>query len=539
MPWSRYAPPTIDTGMTRTYMGGCLLNENLVWGSNLMTLVAKPPDPKLAGEGWRETWLKRLQNVKLFPALWLSHPYLDDYWKHGSVGQDFSRIDCPVLAVSGWADGYSNAVPRLVAGLGSTSRGVIGPWAHQYPHQGVPGPAIVFLQESLRWWDRWLNDQRNGVEDEPRLLAWMQEWTRPRAFHEHRPGRWVAESAWPSPSIRRRRFGLATGRLVDGGAGGTEPLDVSSPLSTGVMSGAWCGFGLEGEAPADQRHDDQRSLLFDSEPLTERIEMLGAAELTVRVSADRPVAMLSARLCDVAPDGASLLVSHGLLNLAHRDDHEGPTTIAAGEARLVTLLLNDAAHAFPPGHRVRLAVSNACWPTAWPSPEAVTPTIHSEGAELKLPERPLSADTIEPPGFARPEAAAGPAVTELSEVDESRRIEHDPVTGVVTVTNTLDLVETGETGEPTLTRLDDIDLVIGHGVIERFRIRDGDPLSAVNEIEHISVTQRGAWSARVRLVTRMECSRTTFSVRATLTAHDSGELLFEKNFDEEIPRQGV
>ena len=157
------------------YMGGCLLNENLLWGTTLVAQAAWPPDPALVGGRWRAMWLERLRSIPLYPETWLSHPLRDGYWRHGSVCEDFAAIRCPIYAVSGWADGYSNAVGRLLAGLDCPRKGLIGPWAHVYPHQGVPGPAIGFLQEALRWWDRWLKGEENGIEDEPVLRAWLQE----------------------------------------------------------------------------------------------------------------------------------------------------------------------------------------------------------------------------------------------------------------------------------------------------------------------------------------------------------------------------
>ena len=138
------------------YMGGCLLNENLMWGSVLLTINAQPPDPALVGDRWRTMWLERLEHSPLYAERWLRHQRRDEYWKHGSVSEDFSLIQCPVYAIGGWADGYSNAVPRLLAGLTVPRKGLVGPWAHVYPHDGVPGPAIGFLQEALRWWDHWL-----------------------------------------------------------------------------------------------------------------------------------------------------------------------------------------------------------------------------------------------------------------------------------------------------------------------------------------------------------------------------------------------
>ena len=55
-------------------------------------------------------------------------------------------------------------------------------------------------------------------------------------------------------------------------------------------------------------------LAFDSEPLSERVEILGAPRLRVVLACDRPVAFLVARLCDVAPDGSSVRSSSGKTN---------------------------------------------------------------------------------------------------------------------------------------------------------------------------------------------------------------------------------
>ena len=49
--------------------------------------------------------------------------------------------------------------------------GVIGPWEHVWPEQGVPGPAIGFLQEEIRWWDHWLKGVDTGIMDEPLVRA--------------------------------------------------------------------------------------------------------------------------------------------------------------------------------------------------------------------------------------------------------------------------------------------------------------------------------------------------------------------------------
>src|SRR5215470_3430087 len=136
------------------YMGGAVLTEHAVWGVAILAQAALPPDPALVGPGWRETWLRRLHGTPEWVATWLDHQRRDAYWQQGSVSEDYAAIRCPVYAVGGWADAYRNAVPRLLANLTVRSKGLVGPWAHGWPVLGAPEPAIGFLQEALRWWDK-------------------------------------------------------------------------------------------------------------------------------------------------------------------------------------------------------------------------------------------------------------------------------------------------------------------------------------------------------------------------------------------------
>ncbi|MCF8038905.1 MAG: CocE/NonD family hydrolase, partial [Desulfohalobiaceae bacterium] len=181
------------------HMGGCLLGDNLSWASTMFSHNSCAPDPAVVGPRWRKMWMQRLEGSGLWLAKWLRHQRRDENWKHGSVCEDYRAIHCPVMAVSGWADGYTNAVFRLLANLKVPRKGLIGPWSHLYPHLGRPGPAIGFLQEELRWWDLWLKDRETGIMDEPMLRAWMQDSVPPTTSYEHRPGRWICEFEWPSP----------------------------------------------------------------------------------------------------------------------------------------------------------------------------------------------------------------------------------------------------------------------------------------------------------------------------------------------------
>jgi len=514
------------------YMGGCLINENQGWGSLLFTEMALPPDPDIVGARWRDMWMERLTHATLYPARWLRHQRRDEFWQHGSVCEDHGAIQCAVYAIGGWADAYHNAVGQLLEGLTAPRKGLIGPWSHSFPHDSVPGPSIGFLQEAIRWWDHWLKGIDTGIMREPMLRAWMQDPVPPLTTYDERPGRWVAEAEWPARHLAPRRLHLGASSLGDAPAASVA-LAWTSPQTTGLASGQWCAFGVVGEMPADQRVDDGRSLTFDSAPLVERLEILGAPVATFEIEADRPVAMIAVRLNDVAPDGASTRVTYGLLNLTHRDGHDEPRPLEPGRRTHVSLRLNDIAYAFPAGHAIRLAVSTSYWPTAWPAPAPVRITIHTGNSTLDLPVRaPSELDGRLAP-FPPPEHAAAGEETAVGKVRSRRVVEHHIATSEV-----VSIVERGgdADGAMVFRRIEDIGLEIGHRATRRYSITDADPLACRTENRHVIVLRRGAWSIRVETEAILSATADAFRYVARLRAFEGEEQVFARDWDETIPR---
>ena len=515
------------------YMGGCLLNENMQWGSILTLYSALPPDPEIVGDDWREMWQQRLDALEPFPAVWMEHQWRDEYWKQGSVCEDFDAIQCPVYAIGGWADGYSNAIPRLMEGLSCPRKGLIGPWAHTFPHDGVPGPSIGFLQETIRWWDTWLKDADTGIMGEPMLRIWMQESMPPQPQYAEWPGRWVAEHGWPSTNVTPMVLNLNANHLSEEPEEPVE-LSFSSPQSTGVRSGEWCGFGADGEMPRDQRPDDGGSLVFESDPLEERIELLGAPVVELDLCVDKPVALLAARLGDVAPDGSVLRVTYGLLNLTHRNGHELPEALVPGQWYRVRVQLNDIAQALPAGHRVRLSLSTAYWPIAWPSPEAVQMTVRTGTSSLSLPiRRPARVDDTLA-DFAPPESAPGTAHRKLRAMPMQRRIEIDLATNEMVYSL---ISDGGELEGASLARIEEIDLELGYTLAKRYRIIENDPLSARTELAQTAQLRRGDWSIRLKVDTNMSATETTFRFAGSMSAEERGTEVASRTWEIDIPRR--
>lgn len=526
------------------YQGGCVLAPELLkWASWMHALNARPADPRVVGADWLDRWLDRLRGTPPYVEAWLAHQRRDAYWRHGSVDEDYAAIEAATLVVGGWADPYTNAVPRLLEHLRAPCRGIVGPWGHVAPDLGVPGPAIGFLHECVRWFDRWLGPRAEAgapgapdVDADPLLRVWIQDRVPPAAFVAERPGRWAAEESWPPAGVRPQTLVLgADASLREPPAAPASPagpatLRVRGDQLCGATVGVWCPNGFPDELPVDQRPDDALGLCFDTAPLGEDVELLGRPVVRLAVSADRPQALLAARLCDVAPDGSSALVTMGLLNLTHRDGDEHPEPLVPGRCYRIALELNVIGQRVAAGHRLRLALSPTWWPQAWPSPETVTLTLDVDGpSTLELPVRtPRPGEPLAPvfapaePGDPRP---AGIAVMG----DRTQTTRRDPATGAV----------------ETEARQTSLDVIPATGMryvetaVDRWRIVPDDPLSARVECEREITIDREDWHVRIVTTAVQTADADAFHVATTLRAWDADRLVYSDEHRSSAPRDLV
>jgi putative CocE/NonD family hydrolase len=519
------------------YKGGCLLGENFGWGAVMLSYSSRPADPVLRPD-WRADWLKRLEAEPWLAPRWADMQERGDYWKHGSVCEDYSRMTVPVLSWGGWADNYMNTVSHLVENVPAPVKGIVGPWVHQYPHTAVPGPQIGFLQEALRWWDRWLKGIDNGAEDDPAYRAYMIHSEAPDASAKHRAGHWVAEAEWPSPRVTRRVLALGAGagegRLPSPDPsrgylreedGGTIQVRLATPQHLGMHTGEFFPMGLNAEMPGDQAGDDVLSVCFDGDVLAADMDLLGAARLTLRVSSDKPLGFVVARLNDVAPDGSSVRIAHGMLNLCHRDSMETPALMVPGQEVTVSFAIDHTAYRVAAGHRLRLALSNSYWPFVWPSPEAGELTI--AGGALDLPVHQGSANEWVPP----PSEGAKPWAHRVIRAGKTtRKIETDLITGHVALMVNDDLGDA-----ENLTH----GLCTGETMSELWDIHPDDPLSARAVHTWEQRLSRGDWAVKTYAHAEMTASATHLHMKATLTAWEGDQVIFTRSFDDKVPRRFV
>ncbi|MER9390369.1 CocE/NonD family hydrolase [Mesorhizobium sp. M0435] len=525
---------TDDLYPEEPYTGG-LLNDTVFfeWGVHWPAYCGSPPDPAIVGDRWRDMWMERLNNLDHYPINWISHQHRDPFWKHRSISEDYCAIQCAVYAVSGWNDVYYRAVPRMLANLKCPRKGLVGPWGHQYPNIGDPGPAIDWLTEALRWWDYWLKDIDTGIMAEPMYRVWMQDEPTMLGVHQS-PGRWAAEESWPSPRIKPRKFYLTKDGLESGV--GAETACVLKPLQTvGITAPRRHWRDIDIEAPTDQRLDDARSLTFDSEPFDGNFEILGQPVVTLELAVDKPVAFLAVRLNEVEPDGLSKRITYGVLNLTHRDSDEFPQPLEPGKRYRIRMPLNDCAHVFKSGRRIRVAVSTSYWPAFWPSPEPVTLTVYAGRSELELPVRPPRAEdrNLKPFGPAvTPELTSGRTVFEEAP-ERTRKYEWDVATNKFT---------TRSDWPGDRSRINAIDTELWSPVYyEVTEIFDHDPTSAKVETQYITTFKRDSdgWNVRVESLFCMSLTKDNFLLVGQLKAFDHDKEVFAKTWDRTIPRMLV
>ena len=508
------------------YKGGTLLNENLGWAATMLAYQSRPPDPEAVGPGWKKIWFERLKKQPFLAVPWLQHPHRDEYWKHGSVCENYGQITAATLVVGGWNDAYANAIPRLMSGLRSPRKAIIGPWAHGYPHLASPGPQIGFCQEMLRWFDAYLKGKDSGIATEPDFRFYMMEPTKPGKRPDKIEGRWLGDEQWGAGHTVMQKLHLAA-KGISGEKGEAKALTFTSSQACGFDGGEYCVMGDGPEFAGDQARDDSQSLTFDSPVLAQDMALAGAPVLELDLSVDKPVAHIAVRLNDVWPSGEVSRITYQLQNLTQRVSRGSPLEMEAGRRYRVTIKLNDVACIVPKGHKLRVAISTSYFPMMWPAPEPVALTVHCGSSELHLPIRTFHG--IEKfVSFAEAEGAKPAAITQTTPAQHRRDFTVDP-----------------KSGESRLVILDDegtqlikdSKLEVSCCARETYAILPNDPHSAKIETHWTVAQKRGRWSTRAETFTRMTSTKTHWVLWAKIEAFEGKKKVFTKEFNEKIKRQ--
>jgi predicted acyl esterase len=397
------------------YTGGSLRAIDVVdYVTYMVAMNALPPVPAVWGAGWMEEWRRRIDATPPWVSGWLDNPLDNETWRRGSIrtgpaGEGYERITCPVMLVGGWADGYRNNTFRTVEHMPVPWRLLVGPWGHQDPGVARPGPNIDVVPEMIAWFDHHLRG--TAATWEP-VQIYVRRHQRPEPDADHAAGRWVDAPEWPTPGSRPARSQLGSGITV-----------VPGETDVGIDGWISCAGSLPWGQPLDQRADNARSWLVDW-PIDDDVAFAGNAAVHLRIRSDGPRGWISAKLCDVAPDGRSMLITRGYLDLSHRESWpvncnahaDAPRPMQAGEWTDVTLELEATAHEGLADNRLRLALATADWPNIWPPGDNATIEVDLDHSWLELPAVALA--EFGEPTFAR---GAGPQPADDGVVWEIRR----------------------------------------------------------------------------------------------------------------------
>jgi len=502
--------------------------DSVEWGATLPAILAAPPDVETVGPEWREIWLQRLQHLEFPLESWVRHESRDKYWRWGSVNEGPESIDCPVLMVGGWSDRYSNTVMNFLNQSKDQSWGIVGPWGHHYPDQASPGPGIGFQQEAVRWWDHWLKGKENGIDQEPQLRVWMQEYAPPENFITTRPGHWISEAQWPSANIKNQMFYFEQNSLVQFKPEKDALAEVPWSLSVGSAAGDTGYFGRLGGLPMDQRVDDKQSLVFQTDALADDIDVLGNPKIKVNLTADQLPTTLVVRLSDVHADGSVARVCYAIKNLILNQNGEKAEQPDINKPLSVALDFPNTAYRFAKGHQIRIAISSSYWPIIWPSPTAAKLTLNLTNSAFSLPVRKQTTSNNEVNFIAPLNPEELPTNHEVIAAPQLERwLETNP--------------DAGQHGthwrQPFYCVYHpDINLRFGFEIDARHEINFDDPNSAVSHFQYTLYFSRDDWEVRVTSSAECRSSTTNFHLQGNLEIIENDKTIFKRQWTPTVPR---
>lgn len=339
------------------------------------------------GGVWRkellEGWLKQTKMEEVNLPTFLAHTTYDDFWKRLSAERHAAEVNAPGVFLGGWYDiflqGTINSFVTIQEQGGPAARGkcflVIAPIAHgpftekiEYPRASQ---APINLAAPMNLIAHWAQGPQKDVEK----LKAVHYYVMGDVTDASAPGNvWRSADAWPPPADAAPFYLHADGSLsrdtpVESGER-TYRYDPADPVPTRGGQNLLIDKGPMDQRPLESRPD---VLLFTSQPLAEPLEVTGRITARLFVSSDCPDTDFTVKLCDVYPDGRSLLVTDGIRRASLRRGFETHEPLVPGEVYELEVDLWSTSLIFNKGHRIRIAVSSSNAPRFEPNPNTGDP----------------------------------------------------------------------------------------------------------------------------------------------------------------------
>ena len=380
-----------------------------------------PPDIDIVGEKWSDLWQERLEKSVPWSIGYIKNILHGPYWERRSLQPGYDRVQCAVFVIGGWADWYATPLLKAFSNLNVPKKAWVGPWGHYYPEEkmALPGPRVDSRYEYLKWFDYWLKGMDTGVMDEPPVTLFVRKYKAPAPIYLEENGFWRNENEWPlARTINTPMYFQPDGGLTPE----TRPAAADTHDSyqyhpaVGIAAGRYGRGNITPWAmPLDQRLDEAYSLTYTTPPLEEDMEVTGEPAATLFVSSTADTAYFVVKLCDVAPDGTSKLVTHGGLLATHRVSHSDPEPLEPGEVYELRFELKSTAYLFEKDHRIRVDITSSDFQNAWPTGEPAVNSVYRDAkhpSQLMLPIIPKQNPVLPTPGF-KPAPRPAPKLSEV------------------------------------------------------------------------------------------------------------------------------
>lgn len=314
---------------------------------------------------------------------WFAHPTYDDYWAAEDCTRHFGAMNVPCFTLGSWFDfmcvgSVESFIGRQHHG-GPNSRGrqqlLIGPWLHGGPKQNhdsellFPDNARFALDaQRVRWFDHFLKGIDNGIEREPAVRYYVMGAVGEKAA----PGNmWRTASDWPIPARSVSYYLHAGGGLTT--APPSEEDAKTTFLADPVHPAAIPGRAFPGARDARGFESQPNVCTFTTEPLTEPVEWTGKVQVELFVSSSAPDTDFIVRLCDVYPDGRSILLMDSVRRARFRHGYEKEVPLQPATIDEVAFDVGWTSQVFNRGHRIRVTVASTGAPFYEPNPNTGAP----------------------------------------------------------------------------------------------------------------------------------------------------------------------
>ncbi|RUV68129.1 CocE/NonD family hydrolase [Mesorhizobium sp. M5C.F.Cr.IN.023.01.1.1] len=479
-----------------------------------------PPDATLAGDRWAGMWQERLSNSAPWGLSFIRNLHEPAYWRSRSLAPDYDQVQCAVLLIEGWADWYATAELNAYQRLSCPRKILIGPWGHYYPEarEAFPGPRIDGRYEYLRWFDHFLKGVNNGVTNEPPVTVFVRGWKTPALICSQDAGVWRSEAKWPPDRVSDTAayFGNS-GTLTETPQEGSETYQYRPAvgLTTGRLGiGSTSPWGMS----IDQRLDDAHSVLYEMGPLSDEMELLGEPKVVLFASSTAEVAYFAARLCDVAPDGTSRLITDGGVLSSRRNSNGYGDVFIPNKVMKTEFTLRHCAYRIERGHRVRVAIASASFQNAWPTGQAAYNTIHRgprNPSRILLPIAGKGQEGLSPPDFLEP---ANPQLAPQSIAIPTYALHHDLI------------------GDSVTCELAAGDITNGGYNRSTYTISNRDPANTIIEAKCLYRPQHPSTDIQVEANCRTVSDAKNYTHEVQVSIKTGGRLFFEKEWTECAPR---